>query len=50
MVANFFLYVRTAFIRILRARGQKRVIKWTTFSRMWDYYIKPPKVTVSIWT
>ena len=50
MVANFFLYVKTAFIRVLRARGQKRPIKWTAFSRMWDYYIKPPKVSVVIWS
>ena len=50
MVANFFLYVKTTFIRVLRARGQKRKIKWEAFNRMWDYYIKPPKVTVMIWS
>ena len=50
MVANFFLYVKTAFIRVLRARGQKRPIKWSAFNRMWDYYIKPPKVSVMIWS
>jgi group II intron reverse transcriptase/maturase len=50
MVANFFLYVKIAFIRVLRARGQKRPIKWTAFNRMWDYYIKPPKVSVMIWS
>ena len=50
MVANFFLYVKIAFIRVLRARGQKRPIKWTAFYRMWDYYIKPPKVSVMIWS
>jgi group II intron reverse transcriptase/maturase len=49
MVANFFLYVKTAFIRVLRARGQKHPIKWTDFDRMWDFYIKPPKVSVMIW-
>jgi len=49
MVANFFLYVKTAFIRVLRARGQKHPIKWTNFNRMWDFYIKPPKVSVMIW-
>jgi group II intron reverse transcriptase/maturase len=49
MVANFFLYVKTAFIRVLRARGQKHPIKWIDFNRMWDFYIKPPKVSVMIW-
>jgi len=49
MVANFFLYVKTAFIRVLRARGQKHPIKWTDFNRMWDFYIKSPKVSVMIW-
>ena len=49
MVTNFFSYVKTAFIRVLRARGQKHPIKWTDFNRMWDFYIKPPKVSVMIW-
>lgn len=50
MIINFFLYVKESFIRILRARGQKRPIKWRDFQRMWSYYIKPPKVVVNIWT
>jgi group II intron reverse transcriptase/maturase len=49
MVANFFWYVKTAFIRVLRARGQKHPINWSDFNRMWDFYIKPPKVSVMIW-
>jgi group II intron reverse transcriptase/maturase len=49
MVANFFMYVKETFIKILRARGQKHPIKWEDYQRMWDYYIKPPKVVVNIW-
>lgn len=49
MVANFFLYTKIAYIRVLRARGQKNPITWTDFQRMWDFYIKPPKVSVMIW-
>jgi group II intron reverse transcriptase/maturase len=50
MLTNFFPYVKESFIRVLRARGQKHPIKWDDFQRMWDYYIKPPKIVVNIWT
>lgn len=50
MLTNFFLYVKESFIRVLRARGQKHPIKWGDFQRMWNYYIKPPKIVVKIWT
>lgn len=49
MLANFFTYVQEAFMRVLRARGQKHPIKWGNFRRMWNYYIKPPKIRVNIW-
>lgn len=49
MLANFFTYVQEAFMRVLRARGQKHPIKWGDFRRMWNYYIKPPKIRVNIW-
>ena len=49
MVENFFLYVKETFIRVLRARGQKNPIKWSVFQRLWDHYIKPPKIAVNIW-
>ena len=49
MLANFFMYVKEAYIRILRGRGQKRPIKWSDFQRMWDYYITPPRIMVNIW-
>lgn len=50
MLTNFFLYVKESFIRVLRARGQKNPIKWSDFQRMWIYYIKPPKISVNIWS
>jgi RNA-directed DNA polymerase len=50
MIANFFTYVKESFIRVLRARGQKHPIKWSDFQRMWDYYIKPPRIVVDIWS
>jgi len=50
MVENFFLYVKETFIRVLRARGQKNPIKWSVFQRLWDHYIKPPKIAVNIWS
>lgn len=49
MLLNFFQYTKMTLIRVLRARGQKHPIKWTDFQRMWDYYIKPPKISVNIW-
>lgn len=49
-LGNFFMYVKEAFIRVLRARGQKHPIKWSDFQRMWNHYIKPPKIVVNIWT
>lgn len=49
MLANFYSYVKDTFIRILRKRGQKKPIKWKDFQRMWNYYIKPPKIKVCIW-
>jgi RNA-directed DNA polymerase len=49
MLANFFNYAKATFIRVLRARGQKHPIKWKDFQRIWDYYIKPPKIAVNIW-
>ena len=50
MLANFFIYAKESFIRVLRARGQKRPIKWEDFLRMWNHYIKPPKIAVNIWS
>lgn len=50
MLTNFFAYVKDTFIRTLRARGQRRPIDWGSFQLMWDYYIKPPKIVVNIWT
>jgi len=49
-ISNFFMYVKEAFIKVLRRRGQKRPIKWIHYQRMWDYYIKPPRIVVDIWT
>ncbi|MHB1367522.1 MAG: hypothetical protein ACYCWE_17010, partial [Eubacteriales bacterium] len=49
-LGDFFMYVKEAFIRVLRARGQKHPIKWSDFQRMWNHYIKPHKIVVNIWT
>jgi len=50
LIEHFFKYAKETYIRVLRARGQKRPIKWDDFKRIWDYYIKPPKLTVDIWS
>jgi len=49
-IEDFFKYVKESCIRALRARGQKHPIKWGDFTRIWDYYISPPKITVDIWS
>lgn len=49
-MANFFMYAKESFIRVLRARGQKHPIKWSDFQRMWNHYIKPPRITVNVWS
>jgi RNA-directed DNA polymerase len=50
MLASFYKYVKDTYIRVLRKRGQKKPIKWKDFQRMWEYYIKPPKIKVCIWS
>ena len=50
LIEHFFKYAKETYIRVLRARGQKRPIKWDVFKRIWDYYIKPPKLAVDIWS
>jgi hypothetical protein len=49
MLMNFFMYVKESYIQVLRIRGQKHPIKWNDFIRMWNYYIKPPRIVVNIW-
>jgi len=49
MIEKFFKFAKETYIRALRARSQKRPIRWDDFIRIWDHYIKPPKIAVQIW-
>jgi group II intron reverse transcriptase/maturase len=48
-VSNFFRYVKETCIKTLRRRGQKKPIGWEDFTRIWNHYIKPPRIAVDIW-
>ena len=50
MIEDFYKHVKDTCIRALRARGQKHPIGWSDFTRIWEYYISPPKITVDIWS
>jgi group II intron reverse transcriptase/maturase len=49
MIQNFWKYVRETCYRMLNRRHQKRSMKWDTFQRIWDFYVKKPCLTKDIW-
>ena len=49
MIQNFWKYVRYSCYRMLNRRHQKRSMKHSTYTRIWDYYVKEPSLTKDIW-
>jgi len=50
MIYKFWRYVKDECYRMLNRRSQKKSMKYETFNRIWDYYVKPPRLTKDIWT
>lgn len=46
---KFWRYVQYTCYRTLNRRHQKRSMKWDTFRRIWDFYVKKPHLTKDIW-
>lgn len=46
---KFWRYVQYTCYRTLNRRHQKRSMKWGTFRRIWDFYVKKPHLTKDIW-
>jgi len=49
MIQNFWKYVKHACYRMLNRRHQKRSMKRKVFKRIWEYYVKEPRLTKDIW-
>jgi len=50
LILKFWKYVRFTCYRMLNRRHQKRSMKYLTFIRIWDYYVKKPHLTKDIWS
>jgi group II intron reverse transcriptase/maturase len=48
-LADFWQYTKETCFKMLNRRSQKRSMKHSSFQRIWDFYIPPPKLTVNIW-
>ena len=50
MLYKFWVYVKEQCYKMLNRRSQKRSMSYEAFERIWDYYVKPPRLTKDIWT
>ena len=48
-LASYWNYVCVSTYRMLNRRDQKGKLHWDKFNRIWNYYVKPPHITVEIW-
>lgn len=48
-LTKFYKYILFELFKVLNRRHQKRSMKFKDFIRIWDYYIKTPKIKVDIW-
>lgn len=48
-IMNFMWYVYRTTLWILRRRGQKRPITVQRFAELWNRFVKPARITKSIW-
>ena len=46
---KFWWHIKYICYKALNRRHQKRSMKWKDFWRIWNRYIKPPKIKVQIW-
>ena len=49
VIKKYCDYVKDACYRMLNRRDQKGRIRYEKFIRIWNYYIKEPRLTVEIW-
>ena len=49
LIQKFWKYVKYSCYRMLNRRHQKRSMEYVTFARIWNYYIKEPRLTKDIW-
>ena len=48
-IYKFWKYVKYEYYKVLNKRHQKRSMKYLTYLRIWNYYIKEPHLTKDIW-
>ena len=48
-LADFGYYVMVTTYRMLNRRDQKGKFRWDKFLKVWNFYVKAPKITTSIW-
>ena len=48
-IYKFWKYVKYEYYKVLNKRHQKRSMKYLTYLRIWNYYIKEPHLTKNIW-
>lgn len=48
-IYKFWKYVRYEYYKVLNKRHQKRSMKYLTYLRIWNHYIKEPHLTKDIW-
>jgi group II intron reverse transcriptase/maturase len=48
-IQKFWKYVKDSCYRMLNRRDQKGKFRYDKFQRVWDFYVKPPRLTVNIW-
>jgi group II intron reverse transcriptase/maturase len=48
-IKEFWSYVYHTSYRILNRRSQKKSMSWDIFNRIWNHYVKQPKLTTNIW-
>lgn len=48
-VQSFWKYLKYSAYRVLNRRHQKRSLKYDKYLRIWNYYVKEPRLTTDIW-
>ena len=48
-IQKFYDYAETMLYKMFTRRSQRKSMSYDKFRRIWHYYIKPPKITKTIW-
>lgn len=48
-IQKFYDYAETMLYKMFNRRSQRKSMSYDKFRRIWHYYIKPPKITKTIW-